>query len=56
VYFYFLFFKLLGVWCAFVVLPARYKDSVRAITPGTPLFLYNVTRHELHGVFEVKKT
>ena len=37
-----------------VVLPARYKDSVRAITPGTPLFLYNVTRHELHGIFEVK--
>ena len=38
------------------MLPARYKDSVRAITPGTPLFLYNVTRHELHGIFEVKKT
>lgn len=33
-------------------LPARYRDSVRAITPGLPLFLYNYTTHQLHGVFE----
>uniref|UniRef100_A0A0D9WI91 DCD domain-containing protein n=1 Tax=Leersia perrieri TaxID=77586 RepID=A0A0D9WI91_9ORYZ len=30
-------------------LPARYRDSVRAITPGLPLFLYNYTTHQLHG-------
>jgi Development and cell death domain len=34
-------------------LPARYRDSVRAITPGLPLFLYNYTTHQLHGIFEV---
>lgn len=33
-------------------LPPRYRDSVRAITPGLPLFLYNYTTHQLHGVFE----
>ncbi|XP_078431343.1 B2 protein-like [Wolffia australiana] len=33
-------------------LPSRYRDSVRAITPGLPLFLYNYTTHQLHGVFE----
>merc|ERR1711915_864873 len=33
-------------------LPQRYRDSVRAITPGLPLFLYNYTTHQLHGVFE----
>ncbi|TMW96070.1 hypothetical protein EJD97_007989 [Solanum chilense] len=33
-------------------LPPRYKDSVRAITPGLPLFLYNYTTHQLHGIFE----
>ncbi|CAI9777259.1 unnamed protein product [Fraxinus pennsylvanica] len=33
-------------------LPPRYRDSVRAITPGLPLFLYNYTNHQLHGVFE----
>ncbi|KAK4410007.1 B2 protein, partial [Sesamum angolense] len=30
-------------------LPPRYRDSVRAITPGLPLFLYNYTTHQLHG-------
>lgn len=35
-------------------LPPKYKDSVRAITPGLPLFLYNYTAHQLHGVFEVE--
>ncbi|CAN4081771.1 unnamed protein product [Withania somnifera] len=35
-------------------LPPRYKDSVRAITPGLPLFLYNYTTHQLHGIFEVR--
>lgn len=34
-------------------LPQRYRDSVRAIQPGLPLFLYNYTTHQLHGVFEV---
>lgn len=34
-------------------LPQKYKDSVRAITPGLPLFLYNYTSHQLHGVFQV---
>lgn len=34
-------------------LPPRYRDSVRAITPGLPLFLYNYSTHQLHGVFEV---
>ncbi|XP_021812965.1 B2 protein-like [Prunus avium] len=33
-------------------LPQKYKDSVRAITPGLPLFLYNYTAHQLHGVFQ----
>eukprot|EP00850_Spirogloea_muscicola_P010664 SM000063S20054 [mRNA] locus=s63:528205:529765:+ [translate_table: standard] len=33
-------------------LPQRYRDSVRAIMPGLPLFLYNYTTHQLHGVFE----
>lgn len=33
-------------------LPQRYRDSVRAITPGLPLFLYNYSTHQLHGVFE----
>ncbi|KAF5740454.1 B2 protein [Tripterygium wilfordii] len=33
-------------------LPPRYRDSVRAITPGLPLFLYNYITHQLHGVFE----
>ncbi|KAK8494373.1 hypothetical protein V6N13_003367 [Hibiscus sabdariffa] len=33
-------------------LPPRYRDSVRAITPGLPLFLYNYTTHKLHGIFE----
>lgn len=37
----------------FVGLPPRYRDSVRAITPGLPLFLYNYTTHQLHGIFEV---
>jgi hypothetical protein len=34
-------------------LPQRYRDSVRAIQPGLPLFLYNYTIHQLHGIFEV---
>ncbi|KAF9616412.1 hypothetical protein IFM89_029666 [Coptis chinensis] len=33
-------------------LPPRYRDSVRVITPGLPLFLYNYSNHQLHGVFE----
>ncbi|KAM7253366.1 hypothetical protein ACFE04_025984 [Oxalis oulophora] len=33
-------------------LPLKYKDTVRAITPGLPLFLYNYTSHQLHGVFQ----
>uniref|UniRef100_A0A0C9RQE3 TSA: Wollemia nobilis Ref_Wollemi_Transcript_2327_1423 transcribed RNA sequence n=1 Tax=Wollemia nobilis TaxID=56998 RepID=A0A0C9RQE3_9CONI len=33
-------------------LPQRFRDSVRAITPGLPLFLYNYTTHQLHGIFE----
>ncbi|KAF5746930.1 B2 protein [Tripterygium wilfordii] len=33
-------------------LPPRYRDSVRAITPGLPLFLYNYITHQLHGIFE----
>ncbi|KAK6935546.1 Development/cell death domain [Dillenia turbinata] len=33
-------------------LPPRYRDSVRGITPGLPLFLYNYSTHQLHGVFE----
>lgn len=33
-------------------LPQRYRDSVRTIQPGLPLFLYNYTTHQLHGVFE----
>ncbi|KEH35158.1 DCD (development and cell death) domain protein [Medicago truncatula] len=34
-------------------LPPRYRDSVRTITPGLPLFLYNYSTHQLHGIFEV---
>lgn len=37
----------------FIGLPPRYRDSVRAITPGLPLFLYNYSTHQLHGIFEV---
>ena len=37
----------------FTGLPPRYRDSVRAITPGLPLFLYNYSTHQLHGIFEV---
>ncbi|KAG0616586.1 hypothetical protein M758_5G126500 [Ceratodon purpureus] len=33
-------------------LPQRYQDSVRAIQPGLPLFLYNYSTRCLHGVFE----
>ncbi|KAL0923121.1 hypothetical protein M5K25_007167 [Dendrobium thyrsiflorum] len=33
-------------------LPPRFRDSVRAITPGLPLFLYNYTTRRLHGIFE----
>ncbi|PHT51565.1 B2 protein [Capsicum baccatum] len=33
-------------------LPPRYRDSVRQITSGLPLFLYNYLTHQLHGVFE----
>ncbi|KAH6801836.1 DCD and Cell domain protein [Perilla frutescens var. frutescens] len=33
-------------------LPDRYRDSVRAIRPGLPLFLYNYQTGQLHGVFE----
>ncbi|XP_074564095.1 DCD domain-containing protein NRP-B-like [Curcuma longa] len=33
-------------------LPSRFRDSVRAITPGLPLFLYNYSTHQLHGIFE----
>ncbi|KAI0519986.1 hypothetical protein KFK09_007451 [Dendrobium nobile] len=33
-------------------LPRRFCDSVRAITPGLPLFLYNYTTRRLHGIFE----
>ncbi|KAI0492552.1 hypothetical protein KFK09_026825 [Dendrobium nobile] len=33
-------------------LPSRYRDSVRAITPGLPLFLYNYSTHQLYGIFE----
>ncbi|KAF2316408.1 hypothetical protein GH714_041749 [Hevea brasiliensis] len=35
--------------CQLFGLPPRYRDSVRAITPGLPLFLYNYTTHQLHG-------
>lgn len=33
-------------------LPPRYRDSVRQITPGLPLFLYNYSTHQLHGIYE----
>ncbi|PKU66670.1 B2 protein [Dendrobium catenatum] len=33
-------------------LPPRYRDSVRVITPGLPIFLYNYSTHQLHGIFE----
>ncbi|AQK95872.1 uncharacterized protein LOC100502398 [Zea mays] len=33
-------------------LPSRYRDSVRAIRPGLPLFLYNYSTHQLHGIFK----
>ncbi|KAK4770698.1 hypothetical protein SAY87_031230 [Trapa incisa] len=33
-------------------LPPRYRDSVRQITPGLPLFLYNYSTHQLYGIFE----
>ncbi|XP_024365240.1 uncharacterized protein [Physcomitrium patens] len=33
-------------------LTQRYQDSVRAITPGLPLFLYNYSTKYLHGVYE----
>ncbi|KAJ7544154.1 hypothetical protein O6H91_09G066300 [Diphasiastrum complanatum] len=33
-------------------LPKGYCDSVCAIRPGLPLFLYNYSTHHMHGVFE----
>ncbi|KAI3453840.1 hypothetical protein Pfo_010503 [Paulownia fortunei] len=33
-------------------LPRCYRDSVRAITPGLPLFLFNYSTQQLHGIFE----
>ncbi|KAJ4831133.1 hypothetical protein Tsubulata_000664 [Turnera subulata] len=42
----------LSSWRNNACLPPRYRDSVRAITPGLPLFLYNYTTHQLHGIFE----
>ena len=46
--------RLYWLFQSFLVgLPPRYRDSVRAITPGLPLFLYNYTTHQLHGIFEV---
>eukprot|EP00850_Spirogloea_muscicola_P010661 SM000063S20051 [mRNA] locus=s63:532722:538762:+ [translate_table: standard] len=33
-------------------LPHRFLESVRRIQPGMPLFLYNYTTRNLHGVFE----
>ncbi|XP_047329313.1 B2 protein-like [Impatiens glandulifera] len=33
-------------------LPPRYRDSVRQIIPGLPIFLYNYSNHQLHGIFE----
>jgi hypothetical protein len=41
------------IFAQLIGLPPRYRDSVRAITPGLPLFLYNYTTHQLHGIFEV---
>ncbi|XP_052624979.1 DCD domain-containing protein NRP-B-like [Lactuca sativa] len=35
-----------------ISLDPRYRDSIREITPGLPLFLYNYTIHQLHGIFE----
>ncbi len=40
--------------CLLTGLPQRYQDSVRAIQPGLPLFLYNYSTRCLHGVYEVK--
>ncbi|GAV80921.1 LOW QUALITY PROTEIN: Dev_Cell_Death domain-containing protein, partial [Cephalotus follicularis] len=31
----------------------KYKDSIRAIIQRLPVFIYNCTTHQLHGVFEV---
>ncbi|KAK7260694.1 hypothetical protein RIF29_26951 [Crotalaria pallida] len=33
-------------------LPSKYRNSIRAIHPGMPLFLYNYSTHQLHGIFE----
>ncbi|XP_057810061.1 DCD domain-containing protein NRP-B-like [Salvia miltiorrhiza] len=33
-------------------LPDRFGESVRAIRPGTPVFLYNYSTRLLHGIFE----
>eukprot|EP00897_Mesotaenium_endlicherianum_P004875 jgi/Mesen1/4415/ME000225S03405 len=35
-------------------LPQKYQNSVRGIQTGMPLFLYNYTTRELHGIFEVR--
>jgi len=46
---------ILNWWIALLAgLPSRYRDSVRAIRPGLPLFLYNYSTHQLHGIFEVQ--
>lgn len=36
-------------------LPQKHHDSVRNIQAGMPIFLYNYTVHQLHGVFEVSE-
>ncbi len=43
----------LCICCMYTGLPQRYQDTVRAIQPGLPLFLYNYSTRCLHGVFEV---
>ncbi|KAL8150367.1 hypothetical protein V2J09_020175 [Rumex salicifolius] len=37
-------------------LPPRFRDRVRAITPGLLLFLYNYSTHQLHGIFEANSS
>lgn len=39
--------------CLSAGLPQKHHESVRNIQTGMPIFLYNYSVHQLHGVFEV---
>lgn len=47
IFFFFSFFLF-----SFLGLPAKHFSYVKNIDPGLPLFLFNYSNKELHGIFE----